>query len=160
MRLPSSAQVSWCASNCTSASGPCMRGMRLEQRPGDEMVAAERQQEGAGSQQLLRLALDRARRLLVVAAVEQAVAIVDDGQLVERIDVERILRIAVHDRGGAADRLRPEAGARPVGHGRVERNAPDDRVGALDVLGVFAPHEGQRAGIGRLGIAVREVCAR
>ena len=53
------------------------RRMRLQQRPGDEMVAAERQQEGAGLQDLGRLALDRARRLLVVAAVEQAVAIVD-----------------------------------------------------------------------------------
>ena len=51
--------------------------MRLEQRPGDEVIAAERQQERAALQQLRRLALDRRRRLLVVAAVEQAIAIVD-----------------------------------------------------------------------------------
>ena len=129
---------------------PVDRGMRLEQRPGDEMVAAERQQERAGFEQFRRLALDRARRLLVVAVVEQAIAIVDHGELFEQVAVERILRIVVEDRGGAADRLRAEARARPVGHGGVEGNAPDDRVRALHVLGIFAPHEGERPGIGRV----------
>ena len=129
---------------------PVDRRMRLEQRPGDEMVAAERQQERAGLQELRRLALDRRRRLLVVAAVEQAVAIVDDRQRLEQVAVERILRVVVEDRRGAADRLRPEARARPVGDGGVERNAPDDRVRALHVLGISAAHEGQRAGIGRI----------
>ena len=129
---------------------PVQRCMRLEQRPGDKMVAAERQQEGARLDELRRLALDDARRLLVVAGVEQAIAIVDDRHLLEQVAVERILRIVVEDGGGTAYRLRPEAGARPVGDGRVEGNAPDDGVGALDGLGVFPPHEGQRPGIGRV----------
>ena len=55
--------------------------VRLQQRPGDEMVAAERQQERAGLQEFGCFALDRSRRLLMVAAVEQAVAIVDDRQM-------------------------------------------------------------------------------
>src|SRR5690606_15800553 len=43
------------------------------------------------------------------------------------------------------------------GDGRVERNAPDDGVSALDVLGKPAPHEGEGAGIGRLGFAARRL---
>ena len=88
--------------------------------------------------------------------VEQAVAIVDDSHLFEQIAVERILRVIVEDRGGAAYRLRSETGAWPVGDGGIERNAPDDSVGAFHGLGVFPPHEGQRPGIGRIAGAAGE----
>ena len=125
-------------------------GVRLEQRPGDEMIAAERHQESAALQDPGGLALDRAGRLLVVADVEQAVAVVDHRQRLEQVAVERILRVGIEDRRGPADRLRAETGARPVGDGGIERDAPHDRVGALHVLGIFAPHEGQRPGIGRI----------
>ena len=86
----------------------------------------------------------------MIAGVEQAIAIVDHRHCLEQLAVEGILRIVVEDRRGAADRLRPEARARPVGHRGVEGDTPHDRVRALDVLGVAPSHEGERACIGRV----------
>ena len=114
------------------------------------MVAAERQQERAGLEQLSGFALDRGRRLLVIARVEQAVAIIDHREPCEQVALERILRVVVHDRRGAADRLRAEARARPVGDRRIEGDTPDDRIRALHVLRIAAAHERQRPGIGRV----------
>src|SRR5437867_3352970 len=68
----------------------------------------------------------------------------------EQVARERVLRIIVEDRRGATDRLRPEARAGTIGDGGVKGNAPYHGVRAPHVLGVFAPHERQRAGIGRL----------
>jgi hypothetical protein len=84
--------------------------------------------------------------LLVVAVVEQAVAVIDDGHLCEEIALERILRIVVEDRRCPADRLRPEPGARPVGGCGIEGDAPDDRIGTRQILGETAAHERQCAG--------------
>src|SRR5690606_36354037 len=78
---------------------------------------------------------------------------IDDRKGLEEVEGEGILRVDVEDRRGAADRLRAEARARPVGDGGVEGNAPDHRVRALHVLGELAAHEGKRAGIGRLRLA-------
>src|SRR5690606_35487078 len=88
--------------------------------------------------------------------VERAVAMVDHGHGGEGIDAEGILRVAVEDRRGAADRLRPEARARPVGDGRVEGDAPDHRVDARKLAAVAPAHEGQRPAIGRLVAAAEK----
>src|SRR5690606_21041528 len=96
---------------------------------------------------------DRRRCLLMIAVVEQAVAIVDDGHRLEQVDAEGILRVDVEDRRRTPDRLRAETRARPVGDGGVEGDAPHDGVGTLHILGEAAPHERQRAGIGRFRLA-------
>ena len=130
---------------------PVDRRMRLEQRPGDEMIAAQRQQKGAGVEQS---GSPRARSWPASSDGCRCRAGSRHSRprraCSNRSRVKRILRIVVEDRRGAPDRLRSEAGARPVGHGRVEGDAPDHGVGTLHVLRVFAPHEGERAGIGRL----------
>jgi hypothetical protein len=100
-------------------------------------------QEGAGFEDLAGLALDGRGCLLVIAVVEQAVAVVDHRHGLEQVARERILRVIVEDRRCTADRLRAEARAGPVRHRRIERNAPDHRIRALERLGVFAPHERQ-----------------
>ena len=130
---------------------PVLGGMGFQERPGDEMVAAKRQQEIGRRQQLGGFLLDGRRRLPVIAVVEQAVAVIDHRHLGEEIAAEGVLRIVVEDGGGAPDRLRSETGAGAIGGGGIEGNAPDDRIRALHLLGVFAAHEGQRAGIGRVG---------
>ena len=97
-----------------------------------------------------RLRLDRLRDGQRIVQVERDVAVVDRGEVVEDVEAERILRVAVEDRRGAADRLRAEARARPVGHGHVERDAEDGEIDAGQVAAVAPPHEGERAGIGRV----------
>ena len=129
---------------------PVDRSVGLEKGPGDEMVAAEGQQKSAGLENLCSLALDRCRRLLMVAVVEQAVAIVDDAHRFEQIAAERILRVVVEDRRSPANSLRTEPGPRPVGNCSIEGNSPDDSVGASHILCEFASHEGQRPGVGRV----------
>ena len=132
---------------------PVFLRMRLQQRPGDEMVAAEREEMHVGVEDRARLRLDRLGDGQRAVQVERHVAVVDGGEVVEDVDAERILRVAVEDRRGAADRLRAEAGARPVGHRHVERDAEDGEVDAGQVAAVAPPHEGERAGIGRVGRA-------
>ncbi|MNL18445.1 hypothetical protein D3C87_1395890 [compost metagenome] len=131
--------------------------MRLQQRPGDEMVAAKRQQIIRLGDDLARFLFDCIRRFPVIAVVEQAVAIIDGRHMGEKIAGEGILRVVVENRGGAADRLRPEACTRPVGCRRIEGDTPDGRRYALEDLGIFAPHEGEDTRMGRVG---RSRCQR
>ena len=71
IRPGSSGHRSPCASTCTSASGPYSpRGP--EQRPGDEVVAAERQQLRSRRDHLRRRRLDRRRHGLRMVRVEHA----------------------------------------------------------------------------------------
>src|SRR5690606_1899501 len=133
--------------------------MRLEQRIGREVIAAEREQSRSRRQYLFRLGLYLRGRLVVVAVIQYAVADIDRGELFVKIEAKRILRIALEDRGGRADRARAEARARPVRGGGVERHAPDREIGALRVFRVAPPHEGQRAAIGRLVHAAAHILA-
>jgi len=87
----------------------------------------------------------------MVAIVEQAVAVVDRRHRGKEVALEGVLRIVVEDGGGATDRLWPEAGARTVGRGGIEGNAPDDGVDTLQLLRIFAAHEGENAGMRRIG---------
>ena len=117
------------------------------------MVAAEREEMHVGIEDRPRLRLDRLGNGQRAVQVERHVAVVDRGELVEDVEAEGILRIAVEDRRGAADRLRTEAGARPVRHRHVERDAEDREIDAGQVAAVAPAHEGERAGIGRIGRA-------
>ena len=127
--------------------------MRLEERVGDEMVAAEREELGAGCDNGGGLPFDRGGNVGRPAIVEGAIAVVDDGERRERIEAERILRVAVEDRRGPPDRLRPEARARPVGGRRVEGDAPHHRIDPGKLARIAPPHERQGAAIGRLEAA-------
>src|SRR5690606_5249466 len=91
---------------------PCR--MSLQDRPGDEMIAAHRHEESAAGGEFRRLTLDCGGGLLMVAIVEQAVAIIDDGQVLEKIGSEGILRIIVEDRRCAADGLGAKTRTRSV----------------------------------------------
>lgn len=104
------------------------------------MIAAERQKEGAAVEDDICLSFDSGRRVLMIAIVEQAIAVVDHGHFGEEIAVEGILRIIVEDRRSAADRLRPETCARPVRCGGIEGDAPDGDVDAGELLGEAAAH--------------------
>src|SRR5690606_30966981 len=67
---------------------PVLGGVRPEQRPSHEMVAAEADEKGAGFDDLCRLLLDCRWCLLVVSVVEEAIAVVDNRKRVEEIAVE------------------------------------------------------------------------
>ena len=136
--------------------GPVALGMGPEEGVGDEVVAAEGDEARAASDDLPRLRGDRCGNRRRPAVVERAVAVVDHGEGGERVDAERILRIAVEDRRGTPDRLRPEAGARPVGDGAVEGDAEDHRIDPGELPAVAPAHEGQRPAIGRLERAAEE----
>ena len=113
-------------------------------------VVSVRDQDVVRGQDRRRLGRDVAGDLGMAAIVEHAVAIVDDCQGRERVVAQGILRVAVEDGAGTADRLRPEAGTRPVGDRRVERDAPDRDVDVGQIAAVAAAHERQRPAIGRL----------
>ena len=68
---------------------PVLRRMRPEQRPGDEMVAAERQQLRARRDHLRRRRLDRRRHARRMVRVDQAVAAVHHRQRLEQVEPER-----------------------------------------------------------------------
>ncbi len=129
---------------------PVPRHMGFQQRPGDEVIAPERQQKGTAVEKRVGLPLDGSRRGGMIAVVEQAIAVVDHSHLGEQVAGERILWIVVKDRRSSPDRLRPEAGAGAIGGGRIEGDAPDDGISARRVLAETPAHEGKGAGEGRV----------
>ncbi len=114
------------------------------------MIATDGEEMRVRIEDLGCLGLDMARNFRVNAVIEGAVAVVDSRQDLERIEMERILRITAEDCRGPAHTLRAEAGTRPVGDRRVERNAPDSQIDAVQVAAIAAAHETQRPRIGRL----------
>ena len=73
--------------------------------------------------------------------VDDAIAIIDHRQRVERIAPQRILRIAVEDRGSPADRLRPETRTWPVRRCRIERDAKNGCIHAGKFPAISPPHK-------------------
>jgi hypothetical protein len=130
---------------------PILGRVSLQERPGDEVVAAQREEVHIGIEHAPHLRRNGIRDRVGAMKIERDVAVVHNGEFPEDVDPERILRIAVEDGRGAADRLRPEAGARAVGDGHVERDAEHGEIHAGEVAAVTAAHERQRAGIGRVG---------
>src|SRR6476469_3627395 len=93
--------------------------------PGDRVVAAEDDRDRAGLGDFADLAVDHRVAALDPGRHDVRVTGVDDGQDVVRIDVE--LERMDRARGvlGLPDGTRPEAGARPVADGVVERGTDD-----------------------------------
>ena len=112
------------------AAGSADLGDGRRRRPGDRVVAAEDDRDRAGRRHLADLAVDERVGAIDPRRDDVGVAGVDDGQDLERLDVE-LQRV---DRAGRvlrlADRPRPEPGARAVAHGVVERRADDRDVDA------------------------------
>ena len=119
-------------------------GERPQQRQGDAVLAAERDEMGAGR----RLPLDQRQAGGQVAERDLELAQIGD---VEVARVDPVLRVdAVHQHAaGAADGRRPVAGAGPVGGADVERHA-DDADGRPPILARDA-EEARRRGEGRDG---------
>ena len=82
--------------------------------------------------------------------IEWHVPVVDRGKLLEEVEAERILRVAIEDRGSAADGLRAETGSGTVGHGHIKGNSENREIDARQVTGIAAPHERKRPGISRV----------
>jgi hypothetical protein len=101
-------------------------GDRRGRRPGDGMIAAEDDRDGAGLGHLPDLAIDHRVATLDPGRDDIRVAGIDDGEDVIGLDVE--LERVDRARGvlGLANRARPETCARPMRDGVVERG-PDDR---------------------------------
>ena len=101
--------------------GPADLGDRGRARPRDRVVAAEHDRDGAGLGDLADLAIDHRVAAVDPRRDDVRVTGIDDGQDLERLDVElqgvdrarRVLRLA--------DRPRPEPGARAVADRVVER---------------------------------------
>ena len=129
--------------------------------PGDRVVATEDDRDRAGLGDLADLAVDHRVAALDPGRHDVRVAGVDHGQDVVRIDIE--LERVDRARGvlGLADRPRPEAGARPVADGVVERGTDDRDIDAeaAELGGIGDPrqvHERGRADVRRqVEIAVR-----
>ena len=71
---------------------PVLGRVRPQQGIGDEVIAAERQQERALLDDLGRVGGDPVGRVLGVAVVQVAVAVVGDRELGQRIEPERVAR--------------------------------------------------------------------
>ena len=123
-------------------------------RPGDRVVATEDDRDGAGLGHLADLAVDHRVAALDPGRHDVGVAGVDDGQDIEGVDVE--LERVDRARGvlRLADGARPEAGARSVADGVVERRTDDRDVdaAAAEFGRIRDPgqvHERRRADVGR-----------
>src|SRR5918995_7229438 len=104
--------------------------------------------------------LDRGWYFLLAPPVEEAVAIIDHGEGLGRVEVPRPVRPPGEMGRRRAPPPGAEAGARPVRHRLVERDAGHRNVDAGEVARIFAPHEEKRPGIGRLDRGAPEVGAQ
>jgi hypothetical protein len=109
------------------------RRERAQLAEDDEMVSAEAQRPRSGPRDRLEVRGDLADRLLGVPRSDGDVAEVCDGQPPEDLSPLRRVVRTERDRCGA-DRLRPEAGARPVRRRGVERDPEDGDFDAFRVL--------------------------
>ena len=120
----------------------------LKQRPGDEVIAAERQQRGVGGQHFGRGLADRLRNFHRAAGVEEAIAVVDDRKVFKHIAFPRPGPRPGEMRRGGADGAGAEARAGATRGGQIERNAHDGDIDARQVARVAATHERESAGKG------------
>jgi hypothetical protein len=108
------------------------------------MIAAEHERERAGLDERRERRLDPPVRALGVSGRDRQVAVVDDREGFEHVDVERgVVRAQQHRRG--ADALRTEPRTGPEAGRRVERD-PDRRcIDSRQVGHVRQAHEGADA---------------
>jgi len=114
-----------------------------QQRIGNGMVAADRQQVPGPGQQVGRGRLDLVDSLLNVERVARDVARVSDLLRAER----RYLQAGVpraQQPGTLPDRGRPEPGTRTVGGAAVERDADNGHIAAPNLVSPRQQREGRR----------------
>ena len=99
------------------------------------------------------------REVFLAPPIEEAIAVINDGQGIEGIEHPGPERTPGIFRRSLAHAFGPKAGAGPVGHGLVKGNAGDRDINAGEIAGVFAAHEGERAGIGRLPLGALDAFA-
>jgi hypothetical protein len=109
---------------------------------GDGVVAAQDDGYGAGAGDFADLGTDGIVGALDVAGDDLAVAVVEDLEELERLDVEVEVVGGAAEVGGLTDGTRAEAGAGPVRRCGVCGRADDDDVGALAAEVIFAGEEG------------------
>jgi hypothetical protein len=130
--------VSRCASKWNDGDGTVPLGGHAQQREGDRVVAADREQPRAVGGQFARRRLDVAHRLADVEGVDGDVASVGDLLRLERRDVlDRV--VGAEQAGGLSHVRGAEARAGPVADAAVERH-PDD----LDVRARHLVDAGQQ----------------
>ncbi|MNO84415.1 hypothetical protein D3C76_757550 [compost metagenome] len=112
------------------------------------MVAAQGEHAAAGGEDARRMRLDGRRGFLRLTVVEGAVAVVDHCQVVEGIELPRIVPGPGHLHRGGTDRPRAEAATGAVGGGGVEGYAADYQVDAAQIAAVATAHEAGDAGVG------------
>ena len=104
-----------------------------QERKGDGVVAAERDEARTAFEKRRRRRLDLGDRLGDVEGIAGDVAGVCDLLPIERADVERGV-VRPQQPGGLADVGRTEPCARPVADPRIKRDADDRDIGVCDVL--------------------------
>ena len=125
-----------------------------EQRERYKVVSPERQHLCAAAQDAVGVRLDGGHHGLRAVRVEEAVAVVDDAEIVERRNApgKRLQLRQLHR--GLSDRARAQARARAVGDGVVEGHAGDHQVqaGLREVSGVVAPKKRERPAVRHLAL--------
>ena len=102
----------------------------------DRVVPAEHHGHHALLHDVRHRLADLVERLLQVAGDGEHVTDVDHVQLFAQVDTHLVV-VGAEEVRGAADALRTEPGARPVGGTRVERHAEERHLGVVDLVDVL-----------------------
>ena len=124
--------------------------MCFEQRIGDEMVPAHRQQRCTGLDDAERVLFDCCCHRVGVVRVDHEVPIIDDRQRFKRVKTERKGLEFRQLYRGLTNGTRPQTAAGPVGDRGVIRHARDSHVHSGQIAAIAAAQEGRRATIGHL----------
>ena len=125
-------------------------GVGPQQRIAHEVVAAQGDHRGIGGEDGVGMSLDDLSRIVRIAEVELAVAVVDHFQMVERVETPgEGVEFGHHGRGGP-NGPRTHAGARAIAGGRIEGDPRYRHVDAVEVPAVPAPQERQSPSMDQL----------
>ncbi len=98
------------------------------------MIAPEGEQCRPLANDLRRMVLDRGGDGLGAAVIEEAVSVIDDGQLVERVELHAVGLFPGQYARSRTHRPRPETRAGPVRRRGVERHAGNHDIDTLEVV--------------------------
>ena len=113
-----------------------VRRQSADRREADGVIAAEHDGHHALLHDVRHRLADLVERLLQIAGNREHVADVDHVQLLAQIDTHLVV-VGAKEVGGAANSLRAEPGARPVGGSGVERDAEERHLGVVDLVDVL-----------------------
>src|SRR5262249_12113640 len=105
-------------------------------RESDRMIAAQHQRQRAGGEYMADPARDLVEALFEIGRNGEYVAGVAQCHLLAQVDAELVVVRRV-ERGDAADALRPEARAGPIGGAGIEWNADHGSIVLADVAYVL-----------------------